>query len=871
MAKYTRMLTLILLSISSIFIVNSSTDSYQYPSGSLPCKQYNITYLDCSNRNLISIPPLLDEGNNTQRLDLSDNQLTAVHGAPFVQFVSLTNLSLNNNAIHIIAVTAFTGLFNLETLDLCDNKLVDLTEGVFHDLKQLQYLHLCNNHLNVIPDQAIAHLTSLVGLYMTESNFTHFHIGRGFENLTNLEDLSIIQITPIQVNLTRNTFTHLSKSPLKRLDLTFLPQNGHTIVDPAILEPLHHLRELTTTGIFEYQTFYLANFQLEKLRLGPIANWQSTASTNASLQSLSHMNSTLTDLTLSGCTLQIHNGMFVWMPQLETLTLLYLCITNLPDYAFLELDQLENLTLANNQFDHVPSNALQVFNKPATLTLMNLNDNHISNIDKDDFRAVPSLKFLYLERNHLWNLDFANQLPDLITLSVTVTDTGSNLTPIQSLHNVALAPVSANVLITPFHTVLCKLGPNLQRVILTKFTKFRLQILSEILGNSCPHLQELDISDCLQANTIQTKIILPSLQKLHASHNNLAFISHLGFIASTKLNYLDLSENEIELITSEDIPFLQHLQYLNLNRNNLISLDFIQNLPFLQTLKVAQNHIRHVPVLITHNTSLLSEIDLSGNTFECNCDIIQFTQWYQTDKTMWLLHTDTYKCSSPASKTDTGISEVHLDCRSRLGLHLGIGLTCGVLICIIVMLIVRFRWTIKYKLFLMINRKNIFHDEEDIELGRVVYVAYAEDSPQDEEWVINKLRPNMEDGQGHVNLLIKGRDFISGRPISDNIYEAIQQSRKTILVLSPKFVQNEWCYFEMQMAQMRLFDENLDIIILVLLESIPEHMYTLTLRQLLCRKQYLKWPADNLGQKLFWQRLQAEIQKPSEINRCYDV
>ena len=73
------------------------------------------------------------------------------------------------------------------------------------------------------------------------------------------------------------------------------------------------------------------------------------------------------------------------------------------------------------------------------------------------------------------------------------------------------------------------------------------------------------------------------------------------------------------------------------------------------------------------------------------------------------------------------------------------------------------------------------------------------------------------------------------------------------------------------MARMRLFNENCDVLILVLLEEIADKKMTLSLRKLLCKSDYFKWPADNVGQKLFWRRLREEINKPIRVNRRYDI
>ncbi|XP_072042554.1 toll-like receptor 2 type-2 [Amphiura filiformis] len=149
------------------------------------------------------------------------------------------------------------------------------------------------------------------------------------------------------------------------------------------------------------------------------------------------------------------------------------------------------------------------------------------------------------------------------------------------------------------------------------------------------------------------------------------------------------------------------------------------------------------------------------------------------------------------------------------------------------------------------------------------YVSYDENSAFDENWVLNDLRRNLEEGPEPFQLCIKARDFIPGHVIVEAISESIQNSRRTILVLTPRFVESEWCYFEMQMARMRLFHENRDVLILVLFEEIPDDQLTLSLRQLLCRKECLKFPDDHLGQELFWRRLREELKRPAMVDRRF--
>ena len=156
-----------------------------------------------------------------------------------------------------------------------------------------------------------------------------------------------------------------------------------------------------------------------------------------------------------------------------------------------------------------------------------------------------------------------------------------------------------------------------------------------------------------------------------------------------------------------------------------------------------------------------------------------------------------------------------------------------------------------------------------LQLQHHAYVSYNDESRIDDDWVMNNLQPNMEEGPEPVKLFIKNRDFMPGQSLIEGISENIQLSRKTILVLSPQFVESEWCYHEMEMAQMRLLDEHLDVLVLVLLQDIPNDKITLSLRKLLCKKKYLRWPKDRVGQRLFWQRLREELKAPVQVDRRF--
>ena len=390
-------------------------------------------------------------------------------------------------------------------------------------------------------------------------------------------------------------------------------------------------------------------------------------------------------------------------------------------------------------------------------------------------------------------------------------------------------------------------------------------------------LKELDLSGSASSiNSLDpkhTNTSIPSLEDLTLARNKLKSIGQIFFIKAPNLKSLNLSNNEIKHVDSAIAHAYKYLVHLSIDGNALVSLAGLEHLTFLKHLNAARNQITEVPLWLisTENEPVLITLNLSDNPFSCTCEIEKFRKWIESDTNTWLQPGE-YNCASPESLAGISISEVELDCRSYTAFYIGVSIPFVILFCVLIIFLIRYRWHIKYKLFLLYRNyrpfPEIHEDFEMLQLQYHAYIAYNENS-EDDAWVMNDLQPNMEQGPEPIQLCIKRRDFIPGHSLIESISENIQWSRKTILVLSPNFVESEWCYHEMEMAKMRLLDENLDVIILVLLKEIPNNKITLSLRQLLCKKEYLKWPKDRPGQRLFWQRLRQELKTPIQIDRRF--
>ena len=209
MARPASLISLVLLVTFTYNIYLSSTKSTpsnNYPPGSLACKMYEITKMDCSNRDLLYVPAL--DQSLTTMLNLSHNGLMDITNGPFEKLSVMSTLDLSNNKISQLASAAFRGLQSLKYLHLQVNKLVALPKDIFTDLPNLVYLDMNYNLFTAIPGQVLAPLHSLQSISflnkLYNKNITEIDVD-GFQNLTNLNHMELF-VLYLQTNISGNTF-----------------------------------------------------------------------------------------------------------------------------------------------------------------------------------------------------------------------------------------------------------------------------------------------------------------------------------------------------------------------------------------------------------------------------------------------------------------------------------------------------------------------------------------------------------------------------------------------------------------------------------------------------------------------------------------
>ncbi|XP_063313941.1 toll-like receptor 1 [Pelobates fuscus] len=410
----------------------------------------------------------------------------------------------------------------------------------------------------------------------------------------------------------------------------------------------------------------------------------------------------------------------------------------------------------------------------------------------------------------------------------------------------------------------------------------------------CDNLTALELLN-LQSNRLQkiSKVIsmtstMKSLKHLDLSQNIIDYDQIEKCNWTESLVFLNLSENRITTEVFACLPI--NVQILDLSMNQITSVSKgLEQLTFLRELNLASNHLKDIPDchLMSRNLRVLNvddngiyspsvafyqscqyiEILSAGrNPFQCNCELREFTHIEKMTPGKLSGWPDSYSCKYPEDFKGVLLKDFYVS-EISCNIYILLGIVLGILLVVLVIIIFSCKyfdlpWYIRM-LFLWIRTKHRVKNINKQELGKSkrfhAFISYSE---EDSEWVKNVLIPNLEKSDGSIKLCHHEKHFIPGKTIVKNIILCVEQSFKSIFVLSPNFIQSKWCHYELHFAQHALFGKNFYNLILILLNPIPQYLipnkYT-RLKAIMKQRTYLEWPKERGKHALFWANLREAI------------
>lgn len=188
-----------------------------------------------------------------------------------------------------------------------------------------------------------------------------------------------------------------------------------------------------------------------------------------------------------------------------------------------------------------------------------------------------------------------------------------------------------------------------------------------------------------------------------------------------------------------------------------------------------------------------------------------------------------------------------------------------VLVGLVVLLVVVPYMMWKHRNILLMTLVYYFQKyEDDDEREWDAFVSYRSFA-WDESFVVHTLFPKLEQELG-FKLYLHFRDFIAGDTVANNIIRAVKGSRRTILIITPGYLQSEHTMFDFYVAQQAMLERK-HRIIPVLLDDISDFKSSMdpNLKTVLSSITYIEWPNDssNNEKKIekFWKRMQLSLPK----------
>ncbi|XP_077991640.1 uncharacterized protein LOC144445873 [Glandiceps talaboti] len=889
------------------------------------------TYLDVSfNQFSILRAKHLSRLHKLSELRVAYSYVTMLASDSLLGLFSLKVLILLNNQITTIDENAFRDLHNLQTLDLSANKLTDLPDGLFttlsklsvldlginnichvsspflHGVYNLQELHMNSNHISTIADDAFIHLNRLT-LVDLGSNRLKCIPAKALAVIRNIETL-VLNTLDLQNDCPKTSFSEYPS--LKRLSLFSAQITDSNIVlydfSNTTLQELDlganflsaipdSVIKNVSVGKLTLERNPLTSNRLEKL----LINIQNVSITALSLSSLNGLMSpgfqimSTTFKGLNGTLLQeldvSYNNMtslpaaaFQWLPYLTTLDIEYCQLYSLHPQAFIGLSNLQSLSLTGNLLHNIQE-TLVVTTGLNSLHVLHLNKNKLTGrIPNHAFSHLNSLLGLYLNGNNI----FAIQADSFTSLSkLKILDL--------SFNDIAYLPHNAFLPLALLDVLHLKGNPiqktddkethpfnGLHNLRVLSLGIYSVLTLKRFHFEDVPLLQKFYIGGIRARTSIdESKIVnMPNLEILQIENTSIRgwnLFDILGLQQGKMLTTLELENNALEEIDMTDLNIFPNLRRVSFKNNKINKVKGIPKpMMYLENLDLSDNQITGLDVDMINSLPALKYLDLYPNPFDCSCKAQLLNKWIQNDHQVALPLGP--NCFQPETKRGASIFSLHFGLECNILFMSLVPTSCILFLAIVtISLCVHFHWHLRYLIFLIKLKcggyqPQVNDDEEAQPLLK--YDAFVVYNQHDRPWVMQQLVPNLEKiDPPNFKLCIHERDFIGGNDIFDNILDSIENSHKTMLILSPHFAESEWCYFEMRMAQDHLFAERRDVLLLVLLENIPDDVMPRVLRKILRTKRYIEWPQNEIGRRLFWEKLKVEVRSGNRVNRPAEI
>lgn len=832
--------------------------------------------------------------NNLHTLILSNNRLTIIESYAFNGLLSLSVLSIDSNRISKIHHQSFKNCSTLQDLHINGNRL-DEVPVALSEIPQLKTLDLGENLIVSVENASFMAMQQMYGLRLTENNIGNISKGV-FDRMTSLKIL----------NLSKNKIHKIEAGSFdNNINLQAIRLDGNYLTDIAgLFVKLPNLVWLNISDNrlrwFDYAMIPtgLQWLDIHANRIAELGNYFEIES-QLSLSTFDASSNKLTEITGSA----IPNSV-------EMLYLNDNLISKVQSYTFFKKPNLTRVDLYGNKITSLDPNSLRISAVPQ--------DKSVPDFFIGGNPLECDCTMDWLQKVNTGNR--ARTQPKLMDLDSIycklLYNRGNAYVPLveaaphqflckYDFHCFALCHCcdfdACDCEMTCPNNCTCYHDQSWSANVVECSKAGYISNLPERIPMEATQLY-------LDGNDLR---ILPShafigrkrLQILFLNASNIELIHNRTFNGLKKLEILHLDHNSLTTLEGQEFDGLDNLKELYLNNNKIkyIGKEMFNHMSNLKILRL--DHNRLVTLSVWQISSAITDVTLSHNPWSCDCEYTEtFREWMKRTNTISdvlnirciyqkynytdiVLYNDTassqygFNILSENGSICTGLPSINNSINGNLTATKTIITNEDIqdYIPLLIVTLSAFLIVLFGSLVIFIFRQEmrvwchskfgvrLFYRASDLDRDdrEKMFDAFISYSSKDETWVAEELAPMLERGDPSYKLCLHYRDFPVGGYVADNIIQAVESSRRTIMVLSENFIKSEWCRFEFKSAHHQVLRDRRRRLIVILLGDVPQKDLDPDIRLYLKTNTYLHW-----GDKLFWQKLRFALPDVPNNQRC---
>ncbi|KAJ8921595.1 hypothetical protein NQ315_010500 [Exocentrus adspersus] len=819
---------------------------------------------------------------NLHTLIISNNKLTRIDLDTFNGLYVLSLLSIDNNKISMIHPEALRNCSGLQDFHLNGNKLLEVPK-VINNAPMLKTLDLGENHIDRLTEETFADLNQMYGLRLTENNIGNITKGV-FDKMTSLKIL----------NLSRNKIQKVAPGSFdNNINLQAIRLDGNYLTD--IEELFAKLPNLVWLNISDNQLKWfdyaliptgLKWLDIHSNQVEELGNYFEIEST-LSLGTFDASSNKLTEITGSA----IPNSV-------ETLFLNDNLISKVQSYTFFKKPNLTRVDLFGNKITSLDPNALRISTVPPEKDLPEFY------IGGNPYKCDCTME--WLQKVNVGNR--ARTQPKLVDLESIycqlLYNRGQTYVPL-----VEAAPYQFLCTYETHCFALCHCcdfdACDCEMTCPSNCTCYHDQSWSANVVDCSssgyvarlPEQIPMDATQlCLDGNDLRSLnshafIGRKRLKILFLNNSNIEFIQNRTFNGLKELEVLHLEGNRFSELHGYEFDGLENLREVFLQNNRITN---INNLTFVGLRKLRILKIDHNRLNVYNMWNLpttLIEVTLAYNPWSCDCDFTEkLREWIKRGDAVQ--DSSSVRCVYNTTDIDYYSEDTYQD-NPELGFYItqengtacaGVAnidnsingnltatktivqhqiiqdylpllvVTLAIFAIIVLMTLILFIYRQEVRVWLHSKfGVRLFQRASDLDRDdrEKLFDAFVSYSSKDEAWVAEVLAPALEP---NYKLCLHYRDFPVGAFLADTIVQAVESSKRTIMILSENFIKSEWCRFEFKSAHHQVLRDRRRRLIVVLLGEVPQKDLDPDIRLYLKTNVYLQW-----GDKLFWEKLRYAL------------